>query len=91
MHHPRCFKLFLVVCTRGSDVVDREEVGQNEMRTCQLGREVVGQCIYRGTVDGVEDKEEGGLLVVASQFVLFLLRLRQTICRYWDCAVIVIV
>ena len=61
------------------------------MRTCHLGREVVGQCIYRGTVDGVEDKEEGGLLVVASQFVLFLLRLRQTICRYWDCAVIVIV
>ena len=44
-------------------MVDREEVGQNEMRTCQLGREVVGQCIYRGTVDGVEDKEEGGLQV----------------------------
>ena len=72
-------------------MVDREEVGQNEMRTCQLGREVVGQCICRGTVDGVEDKEEGGLLVVASQFVLFLLRLRQTMCRYWDCAVILIV
>ena len=40
----------------------------------------MGQCIYRGTADGVEDKEEeDGLLVVASQFVLFLLRLRQTI------------
>ena len=54
------FKLLLVVCTRGSDVVDREEVGQVEIRDCQLGREVVvGQCMYTmGTVDGVEDKVE---------------------------------
>ena len=76
MHHPRCFKLFLVVCTRGSDVVDREEV-----RTCQLrwgGRWwASAYTLYRGAVDGVEDKEEGGN--------------RQTICRYWDCAGIVIV
>ena len=42
------FKLLLVVCTRGSDVVDREEVGQGEIRACQLGREVVGQYMYRG-------------------------------------------
>ena len=56
-------------------MLDREEVGQSEIRACQLGREVVGQCIYRGTVDGVEDKEEDGLLVIASHFVLFLLRL----------------
>ena len=39
---------------------------------------LVGQCMYRGTVDGVEDKEEDGLLVIASHFVLFLLRLRLT-------------
>ena len=44
-----------------------------------LGREVVGQCMYRGTVDVVEDKVVDGLLVVAGHFVLFLLRLRQTI------------
>ena len=54
---------------------DREEVGQGEIRACQLGREVVGQCMFRGTVDGVEDKVEDGLLVVASPFVIFLLRL----------------
>ena len=48
---------------------DREEVGQGEIRACQLGREVVGQCMFRGTVDGVEDKVEDGLLVVASSFV----------------------
>ena len=35
--------------------------------------------MYRGTVDGVEYKVEDGLVVVASHFVLFLLRLRQTI------------
>ena len=57
--------LLFVVCTRGSDLV--------------LGREVVGQCMYRGTVDVVEDKVVDGLLVVAGHFVLFLLRLRQTI------------
>ena len=58
-------------------MVDREEVGQVEIRDCQLGREVVvGQCMYTmGTVDGVED----ALLVVASHFVFFLLRLRRTI------------
>ena len=41
-------------------MVDREEVGQVEIRDCQLGREVVvGQCMYTmGTVDGVEDKVE---------------------------------
>ena len=60
-------------------MVDREGVGQGDIRACQLGRQVMGQCMYRGTVDGVEDKEEDGLLVVASHFVLFLLRLRQTI------------
>ena len=59
-------------------MLDREEVGQSEIRACQLGREVVGQYIYRGTVDGVEDKEEDGLLVIVSHYVLFLLRLRQT-------------
>ena len=42
------------------------------------GREVVGQCMYRGTVDGVEDNGEDGLLVIASYFVLFILRLSQT-------------
>ena len=41
-------------------------------------REVVGQCMYRGTDDGVEDKGEDGLLVIASHFVLFILRLSQT-------------
>ena len=35
--------------------------------------------MFRGTVDGVEDKGEDGWLVVVSHFVLFLLRLRQTI------------
>ena len=42
-------------------MVDSEEVGQGEIRDFQLGREVVGQCMYtRGTVDGVEDKVEAG-------------------------------
>ena len=52
--------------------------GQGEIRACQLGREVVGQCMYRGTDDGVEDKGEDGLLVIASHFVLFILRMCQT-------------
>ena len=40
----------------------------------------MGQCMYtRDTVDGVKDKVEDGLLVVASHFVFFLLRLRRTI------------
>ena len=30
------FELLLLVCSRGSDVVDREEVGQGEIRACQL-------------------------------------------------------
>ena len=34
--------------------------------------------MYRGTDDGVEDKGEDGLLVIASHFVLFILRLSQT-------------
>ena len=33
----------------------------------------------RDTVDGVKDKVEDALLVVASHFVFFLLRLRRTI------------
>ena len=51
-------------------MVDREEVGQVEIRDCQLGREVVvGQCMYtRDAVDGVKDKVEDALLVVASHF-----------------------
>ena len=45
-------------------MLDREDVGQGEIRAC-WGMEVVGQCMYRGTDDGVEDKGEDGLLVIA--------------------------
>ena len=45
--------------------------------------------LYRGTVDGVEDKVEDGLLVVASPFV-FVSPEALTANRYWDCAMIVI-
>ena len=45
--------------------------GQGEIRACQLGREVVGQHMYRGTFDGIKDKVE--------DVFLFLLRLRQAI------------
>ena len=71
-------------------MVDSEEVGQGDIRDFQLGREVVGQCMYtRGTVDGVEDKLEDALLVVASHFVFPPEAEADN--KYWDCAVIFIV
>ena len=67
-------------------MVDSEKVGQGEIRDFQLGREVVGQCMYTmGTVDGVED----ALLVVASHFVFPPEAEADN--KYWDCAVIFIV
>jgi len=65
----------------GSGVVDRQEVGQDEVRTCQLGQEMVVQSArgeelmgWRHFTAPVEDRVDDALLGVASQFVSFLLR-----------------
>eukprot|EP00092_Neocalanus_flemingeri_P023094 GFUD01025040.1.p1 GENE.GFUD01025040.1~~GFUD01025040.1.p1 ORF type:complete len:925 (+),score=337.10 GFUD01025040.1:29-2803(+) len=68
----------------GSGVVEREEVEQGEVRSCQLGRVVVEQSKrveelmgWRHYTAPVEDRLEDSLLGVASQFVSFLLRRTQ--------------